>query len=70
MKIVNPKRNDYHGARQHLTENQKNDFEVIRRKYRNVVDIVPTMIILRRLKVIRDHVISQIEINSHNGTIT
>lgn len=38
-----------------LTNEQKNDFEVIRRKYRNVLDNINYDDLQRRLKVIRDH---------------
>ncbi len=37
-----------------LSDEQKNDFEVIRRKYRNIMDIITYDDLLRRLEVIRD----------------
>ena len=37
-----------------LTPDQRTDFEVIRRKYRNVVEIMTYDDLLRRLKTIRD----------------
>ena len=36
-----------------LTSAQKNDFEVIRRKYRNVLEIMTYDDMLRRLKIIQ-----------------
>lgn len=37
-----------------LTPDQRTDFEVIRRKYRHVVEIMTYDDLLRRLKTIRD----------------
>ena len=59
VKIVNPTGMIIMGRDNDLTEDQKSDFEVIRRKYRNVVDIITYDDLLRRLKVIRDHFISR-----------
>lgn len=55
IKIVNPMGMIIMGRDNDLTADQKGDFEVIRRKYRNVVDIITYDDLLRRLKVIRDH---------------
>ncbi|MDQ8180996.1 DUF4263 domain-containing protein [Pelagicoccus sp. SDUM812005] len=54
IKIVNPTGLIIMGRDNNLTNDQKNDFEVIRRKYRNVVDIMTYDDLVRRLKVIRD----------------
>ena len=59
IKVVNPSGMIIMGRDNDLTEDQKSDFEVIRRKYRNVVDIITYDDLLRRLKVIRDHFISR-----------
>ena len=48
------------GRDEGLSEEQKNDFEVIRRKYRNVVDIITYDDLLGRLKVIRGQFKSRI----------
>lgn len=55
IKIVNPSGLVIMGRDKGLTDEQKNDFEVIRRKYRNVLDIITYDDLLRRLEVIRDH---------------
>lgn len=55
IKIVNPTGIIIMGRDKGLTTAQKNDFEVIRRQYRNLVDIITYDDLLRRLKVIRDH---------------
>jgi hypothetical protein len=55
IKIVNPSGLVIMGRDKGLTDDQKNDFEVIRRKYRNVLDIITYDDLLRRLEVIRDH---------------
>jgi hypothetical protein len=55
IKIVNPSGYIIMGRDEGLTEEQMNDFEVIRRKYRNVLDIITYDDLLRRLKAIRDH---------------
>jgi hypothetical protein len=54
VKIVNPIGMIIMGRDYDLTQDQKRDFEVIRRKYRHVVDIITYDDLLRRLKVIRD----------------
>lgn len=55
IKIVNPSGMIIMGRdNDDLSVEQKNDFEVIRRKYRNVLDIITYDDLLRRLKVIRD----------------
>lgn len=55
IKIVNPSGLVIMGRDKGLSDEQKNDFEVIRRKYRNVLDIITYDDLLRRLEVIRDH---------------
>lgn len=55
IKIVNPSGLIIMGRDKGLTDEQKSDFEVIRRQYRNVLDIVTYDDLLRRLKVIRDN---------------
>ena len=54
IKIVNPSGMIIMGRDQGLTLNQKADFEVIRRKYRNVLEIMTYDNLLRRLETIRD----------------
>lgn len=55
IKIVNASGIIIMGRDQGLSTDQKNDFEVIRRKYRNVMEIMTYDDMLRRLKAIRDH---------------
>ena len=52
IKIVNPSGIVIMGRDNTLTSEQKNDFEVIRRKYRHVTDIMTYDDLLRRLKSI------------------
>jgi hypothetical protein len=54
IKIVNPSGMIIMGRDNTLTDDQKTDFEVIRRKYRHVVEIMTYDDLLRRLKTIRD----------------
>jgi hypothetical protein len=54
IKIVNPSGMIIMGRDNTLTHDQKTDFEVIRRKYRHVVEIMTYDDLLRRLKTIRD----------------
>lgn len=54
IKIVNPGGMVIMGRDVALTPEQKSDFEVIRRKYRNVLEIMTYDDMLRRLKTIRD----------------
>jgi hypothetical protein len=54
IKIVNPSGMIILGRDTALTPDQRTDFEVIRRKYRNVVEIMTYDDLLRRLKTIRD----------------
>ncbi len=54
IKIVNPSGMIIMGRDDALTPVQKTDFEVIRRKYRHVVEIMTYDDMLRRLKTIRD----------------
>lgn len=55
IKIVNPSGMIILGRDEALTPDQKSDFEVIRRKYRHVVDIMTYDDLLRRLQVISRH---------------
>jgi hypothetical protein len=54
IKIVNPSGMIIMGRDNTLTDDQKTDFAVIRRKYRHVVEIMTYDDLLRRLKTIRD----------------
>jgi len=54
IKIVNPSGMIIMGRDTALTLDQRTDFEVIRRKYRHVVEIMTYDDLLRRLKAIRD----------------
>lgn len=54
LKIVNPSGMIIMGRDNTLTDDQRTDFEVIRRKYRHVVEIMTYDDLLRRLKTIRD----------------
>lgn len=54
IKIVNPSGMIIMGRDATFTPDQRTDFEVIRRKYRHVVEIMTYDDFLRRLKVIRD----------------
>lgn len=54
IKIVNPSGMIIMGRDNALTPEQRTDFEVIRRKYRHVVEIMTYDDLLRRLKTIRD----------------
>jgi hypothetical protein len=54
IKIVNPSGMIIMGRDDTFTPDQRTDFEVIRRKYRHVVEIMTYDDLLRRLKVIRD----------------
>lgn len=54
IKIVNPSGMIIMGRDTVLTPDQRTDFEVIRRKYRHVVEIMSYDDLLRRLKTIRD----------------
>lgn len=58
LKIVNPSGMIIMGRDNTLTAEQRMDFEVIRRKYRHVVEIMTYDDLLRRLKTIRDQFIS------------
>ena len=53
IKIVNPSGMIIMGRDKGLTSDQKNDFEVIRRKYRHVLEIMTYDDMLRRLKMIQ-----------------
>lgn len=52
IKVVNPSGMIIMGRDTNFTPDQRTDFEVIRRKYRNVVEIMTYDDLLRRLKVI------------------
>lgn len=54
IKVVNPSGMIIMGRDATFTMDQRNDFEVIRRKYRHVVEIITYDDLLRRLEVIRD----------------
>jgi hypothetical protein len=54
IKVVNPSGMIIMGRDKDLTEDQRNDFEVIRRKYRHVLEITTYDDMLRRLEVIRN----------------
>jgi len=54
IKIVNPSGMIIMGRDTALTLDQRTDFEIIRRKYRHVVEIMTYDDLLRRLKTIRD----------------
>ena len=55
IKIVNPSGMIIMGRDNAFTSGQRTDFEVIRRKYRHVVEIMTYDDLLRRLQTIRDH---------------
>lgn len=54
IRIVNPSGMVIIGRDEAFTADQRTDFEVIRRKYRNVLDIMTYDDLLRRLRTIRD----------------
>jgi hypothetical protein len=55
IKIVNPSGMIIMGRDSAFTSDQRTDFEVIRRKYRHVVEIMTYDDLHRRLETIRDH---------------
>ncbi|MCK4591970.1 DUF4263 domain-containing protein [Candidatus Parcubacteria bacterium] len=61
IKIINPCGLIIIGRDAGLSKDQKNDFEVVRRKYKNVIDILTYDDLLRRLNFI----ISQLELSSN-----
>mgnify|MGYP000383250732 CR=1 FL=1 len=61
IKIVNPQGFIIMGRELGLSPSQTKDFEVIKRQYRHVLDIITYDDLLRRLQVIRDHFSVQIE---------
>lgn len=63
IKVVNPSGMIIMGRDKDLTEDQRNDFEVIRRKYRHVLEIMTYDDMLRRLEVIRN----QLKRDADNG---
>lgn len=64
IRVINPNGMIIMGLDKDLTQDQRNDFEVIRRKYRHVLEIMTYDDMLRRLKVIRDQLESSK--NGHN----
>ena len=60
IKIINPCGLIIMGRDAGLSEDQKNDFEVVRRKYKNVIDILTYDDLIRRLNFI----ISQLKLNN------
>lgn len=72
VKIVNPTGMIIMGREKDLTREQTNDFEIIRRKYRNVLDIITYDDLLSRLKTIRDQFIklSSTSLPSTNESMT
>lgn len=61
IKIVNPSGMIISGRDHNLTAEQRTDFEVIRRKYRHVVEIMTYDDLLRRLKVIQEQFLKEIK---------
>lgn len=61
IKIVNPQGFIIMGIELGLSPTQIKDFEVIKRQYKNVLDIITYDDLLRRLRTIRDHFSRQIE---------
>ncbi len=61
IKIVNPSGMIIMGRDVSFTPDQRTDFEVIRRKYRHVAEIITYDDLLRRLQTIRDHFTSDEE---------
>lgn len=57
IKIINPKGFVIMGRETNLSNEQKNDFEIVKRKYKNVIDIITYDDLLRRL----DFTIEQIK---------
>ena len=52
IKITNPNGLIIMGREDRLTEDQKKDFEIIKRKYKNVIDILTYDDLLRRLHIL------------------
>jgi hypothetical protein len=61
LKIVNPSGMIIMGRDHNLTAEQRTDFEVIRRKYRHVVEIMTYDDLLRRLKIIQKQFLKETE---------
>ena len=59
VKIVNPQGMIIMGRTKGLSKEQKLDFEVLRRQYRNILDIITYDDLLERLRVIKDSFSSQ-----------
>lgn len=55
IKVTNPSGIIIMGREMGLTSDQKQDFEVIKRKYKNVIDIVTYDDLVNRLKIMLDH---------------
>lgn len=68
IKIVNPSGLIIMGRDTDWTPDQRVDFEVIRRKYRHVLEIMTYDDLLRRLKVIRDQFSSNGEETNDDDT--
>ncbi len=51
IKIINPKGFIIMGREKNLSNDQKQDFEVVKRKYKNVIDIISYDDLLERLKI-------------------
>ena len=56
VKIVNPKAIIIMGRSNNLTKQQQSDFEVVKRKFKNIADIITYDDMLGRLKVLREAV--------------
>ncbi len=60
LKIVNPSGMIIMGRDENLSAEQRTDFEVIRRKYRHVVEIMTYDDLLRRLKIVRSQFANEV----------
>ena len=61
IRITNPKAMIIMGRSNNLTQEQKFDFEIFKRKYADIIDIITYDDLLNRL----DRIISHFERNSH-----
>jgi len=66
IKIVNPSGMIIMGRDATFTPDQRTDFEVIRRKYRHIVEIMTYDDLLRRLKVIRTQFENSVELQNQH----
>lgn len=55
IKITNPTGIIIMGRDNNLTDGQRRDFEVVKRKYKNIADIITYDDLLRRLKFVLEH---------------